>query len=281
MIGIGRTVTGNRTLKYSGPGGKCILAGARTFGISILDLNRTVFAGTSIEFLSDSKLKGVFLTDWKIKDISVLYTLSSLQFLSLTTPKVKGFDVSVLEHLTDLAVDFPHTISRVEKCLKLERLFLGDYNASSVESLNSLVQLKVLCLGNVHISDIQDIMLPSLETFELRGASSLNSLRGIENMKNLRSFTVIGASSLENISALSKTKSLTRLCLIDCPKLESIEFLEGTPCLEEIILVGNTKINDLKISPLLSLPNLKKIEIAENSKYDISILGVKRQMDIL
>jgi hypothetical protein len=281
MIGIGRTVTGNRTLKYSGPGGKCILAVARTFGISILELNRTVFAGTSIEFLSDSKLKGVFLTDWKIKDISVLYTLSSLQFLSLNTPKVKGFDVSVLEHLTDLDVDFPHTISMLEKCLKLERLFLGDYNALSVESLNALVQLKTLCLGNVHISDIKDIMLPSLETLELRGARSLNSLQGIENMKNLRSFTVIGARSLENISALENTKSLTRLCLIDCPKLESIKPLKGNPFLEEIILVGTTKINDFKISPLLSLQNLKKIEIAEDSKYDISLMDIKRQMDVL
>ena len=194
----------------------------------------------------------------EVKSLAPLAGLTELQSLNLQTRNRNGSyypltDISALSGMTKLT-----TLS----------LALGDVkDLSPVSGLTSLTDLNLY--GNFDCPDLQFLSgLTKLRTLQItpyngEGAATLSSLKGLENLTELRELYVYGSGNLTDVEPLA---NLTRLTTLSLPYRDYS--INEPPALDLSGLSGLTGLQDLRVNssvvslePLRGLTDLRSLQI--------------------
>ena len=211
---------------------------------------------------------------YPLTDISALSGMTKLTTLSLALGDVKDLSpVSGLTSLTDLNLygnfNCPDLqfLSGLAKLTNLS-LELGDVkDLSPVSGLTSLTDLQIY--GNFSCSDLQFLSgLTKLRTLQIipnsgEGATPLTSLKGLENLTELRELHVNGPGNLTDVEPLA---NLTKLTALSLPYRDYS--VNEPPALDLSGLSGLTKLQTLGVNssvvslePLRGLTDLRSLQI--------------------
>ena len=194
----------------------------------------------------------------EVKSLAPLAGLTELRSLNLQTRNGNGSyypltDISALSGMTKLT-----TLS----------LALGDVkDLSPVSGLTSLTDLNLY--GNFDCPDLQFLSgLTKLRTLQItpyngEGAATLSSLKGLENLTELRELYVNGSGNLTDVEPLA---NLTRLTTLSLPYRDYS--INEPPALDLSGLSGLTGLQDLRVNssvvslePLRGLTDLRSLQI--------------------
>ena len=211
---------------------------------------------------------------YPLTDISALSGMTKLASLSMGLGDVKDLSpISGLANLTQLYLygnfNCPDLqfLSGLAKLTNLS-LELGDVkDLSPVSGLTSLTDLQIY--GNFSCSDLQFLSgLTKLRTLQIRpnngeGATALTSLKGLENLTELRELHVNGLGNLTDVEPLANLIKLTTLSL---PYRDYS--VNEPPALDLSGLSGLTKLQTLGVNssvvslePLRGLTDLRSLQI--------------------
>lgn len=121
---------------------------------------------------------------------------------------------------------------------------------------------------------------PSLRTLEIAGAA-LHDIGGLALAPNL---TVLGFEAcrrLPELGPVGQLRQLRQLALLDCGDIPSIVPLAGHPSIAELVAYGTTRIADGDLSPLLSMPALRRLVLASRRSYTPSVAEVRRRAGLV
>ena len=194
----------------------------------------------------------------EVKSLAPLAGLTELRSLNLQTRNGNDSyypltDISALSGMTKLT-----TLS----------LALGDVkDLSPVSGLTSLTDLNLY--GNFDCPDLQFLSgLTKLRTLQItpyngEGAATLSSLKGLENLTELRELYVTGPGNLTDVEPLA---NLTKLTTLSLPYRDYS--VNEPPALDLSGLSGLTRLQDLRVNssvaslePLRSLTDLRYLQI--------------------
>lgn len=134
----------------------------------------------------------------------------------------------------------------------------------------------------------------------------LRSLEGLASFEKLRTLGIFLAPKLEDVSALrtaptaqsirelhfdtckkiptfddvARAKNVQVLSLANSGDFPSLAPLTGMPELRELHLYESTRIVDGDLSPLLTLPKLQTLSLANRRPYSPQVGEIKRQLGI-
>ena len=211
---------------------------------------------------------------YPLTDISALSGMTKLASLSMGLGDVKDLSpISGLASLTQLYLygnfNCPDLqfLSGLAKLTNLS-LELGDVtDLSPVSGLTSLTDLQLY--GNFSCSDLQFLSgLTKLRTLQIspnngEGATPLTSLKGLENLTELRELHVNGLGNLTDVEPLA---NLTKLTALSLPYRDYS--VNEPPALDLSGLSGLTKLQTLSVNssvvslePLRGLTDLRSLQI--------------------
>ena len=171
----------------------------------------------------------------------------------------------------------------------VERLNFGGNSISDLSPIAGLQNLRILAFAGNSVSDISPLIgLKNLEEINV-SHNNLSDLSPLGRLSNLRSFgswgnTLTDLSPLINLevidicggdpnfSTLAGAKNLKELYLLGCGVSSAdISIFANFVGLTRLGISGNRELSN--ISPLVKLPNLKWLELAENNISDVSPLA--------
>ena len=184
------------------------------FAVNLTELD---LAGNPIEDISplqslmDLTHLGLGATNLSVSDLSLLSTLTSLQYLTLWDNKIS--DLSPLASLTSLvALDLGgnqiSNLSPLSALTDLVELALGDNQISDLSPLSALIDLRELSLINNPLSDLRPLSnLTNLEVLDIAycRVSDVSPLAGLVNLRVLK----LHHNLTRDFTALSGLKNLT------------------------------------------------------------------------
>ena len=164
------------------------------FAVNLTELD---LAGNPIEDISplqslmDLTHLGLGATNLSVSDLSLLSTLTSLQYLTLWDNQIS--DISPLSTLTSLvALDLGgnqiSNLSSLSELTSLVELALGDNQISDLSPLSALIDLRELSLINNPLSDLRPLSnLTNLEVLDIAycRVSDVSPLAGLVNLRVL------------------------------------------------------------------------------------------------
>ncbi|MDF2176842.1 hypothetical protein P2G88_01075 [Aliiglaciecola sp. CAU 1673] len=205
----------------------------------------------SIDFLEEIKgVKGIYLYDNLIQDLTPLEYLSDLEVVYLECPKVKKscrFDF--FDNLKDLRVDWRACFSSLFNCSHLETLVVNNFAAED--------------LGQFCVSE----SLTRLDIIK----SKIISVDGIGNLRKLKSLCLYGCSKLLDISAVSQL-DLERIEIKSCKKVEKLDPIFSISSIEEVDLDGCGAFSsdrNLKNLRSLKLLNLGDVYFEDGELHEL------------
>lgn len=180
--------------------------------------------------------------------------LENVKFLWFTTQvNQKLFDsVCEMQNLEGLFIKWSNIkdISNISKLKHLKHLYIGSstqiVDSSHLKNLNNLVSLDLECIKS--LVDINNICeLKKLELLSITGDwnkhQTINSLKPIEKLQNLKSLSIIGTKVLDNsLKPISEIKSLINLNTALWFKKSEFEYL-------------HTNLPNLKYGNILKIVN--------------------------
>jgi hypothetical protein len=153
------------------------------------------------EIKAAARLKYIQINDYSWDfDYSAINYLSKLEHLSIYTTDKNEINFTNWADLKSATIFWRPKANSLFKCVNLERLFIGKYNGSDLGKFESLENLKYLRINT----------------------GSINSLKGIEKLKNLETLLLIQATKLEDLSGIDKLPSLKHLRIDNCRNIKDI-----------------------------------------------------------
>ena len=167
-----------------------------------------------------------------------------------------------LDRLTDLDASNLNitTLTGLEYCTSLTRLYLNGNQISDVSMLSNLIKLTFLNLNGNQINDISVLSgLTNLKILWLNN-NQISDISSLPNLTNLQSL-LLSTNQISDISSLSNLTNLTKLYL-SSNQIRDISSLSNLANLTTLNLHYN-QISD--ISPLSNLTNLIRLWLWDNS----------------
>ena len=118
--------------------------------------------------------------------------------------------------------------------------------------------------------------LHTLMWLHLRGCDDLSDLRALPpRPRSLQGLSLYGFPSLTSLDGIEQWEGLKTIELFDCPQITSLAPLASLTSLEHISL-GLFPEGNRDLSPLTSLPRLKKLSLMGHSAFDVnSLTGIQ------
>ena len=123
--------------------------------------------------------------------------------------------------------------------------------------------------------------LHTLTTLRLRGGGDLRDLGGLPaRPRALRSLSLYGFPNLARLDGIERWQGLVTIELFDCPQVASFAALASLTSLESVSL-GLFADSPRDLSPLASLPRLRKLSLHGHSEFDVNSLAGARDLLIV
>jgi hypothetical protein len=223
--------------------------------------------GGSVDFLARFPgLKMLSLDRWAHKDIAALASLPQLERLNLVCQFGK-FDFGSLPRLRFASVRWRPGAEDLLAQAGLEELIVDAYPHTSLAPMAALVNLRHLGLSSRQLVSLEGLRnlagLRSLDLFDCPALVDLAALEAAESLESLQFNTCRGVRSLDAMA-------LKRLKLEQRGTVGSVRPLAGLRNLQELFLIGVT-VEDGDLSPLLSLPALRKVAFAKSRGHSHTV----------
>jgi len=215
-------------------------------------------------------------------DLSPIWSLSSLRYLSINTEAYIGDDafdgVSKLSELETLQLGWPYQkLPELSGLTKLKNLYMHGDGPLDLDGINELPRLEYLYLssrggdldltGLSNASDLKELDLSCTSISDLAPIATLSNLRrlrlscstfgeipALARLINLVEID-ISETDVEDISSLAGLQRLTHLSIADT-NVRDLSPLKTLTTLEYLDMEG---LEHLDLSPLLKLRNLKNV----------------------
>jgi hypothetical protein len=240
--------------------------------ISVLRLTESMgWKGKDISFLEnlqDIDLRGVEIYAWDVKDITPLRFIPNLEYLGLQCKFTKAPDFSGFDQLKAFKLFWRPKAKSVFDCLNLKFLNIVNYPAEDLQVLKNFTGLMHLQLTSRKLISLAGIeALKSLKILDLAGCSILESITNIEKCRNLEIVELENCKKLYDIYSLGELTNLKDLVLTDCSKVKSLKPLVKCRLLVNLIFAGDTIVEDGELTPLLTMPKLKRMRFVDKRHY--------------
>lgn len=242
----------------------------RRQGVAELELNYAHgWDGTSLEFLKDLEwLEGLVIIHPRVTDDSAVHSLRMLRSLNLSTYSKMPIDFHCFPNLSRCVFYWRAGSESLFACEQLEDLFLHGYDGSVSKPFMTMRSLCRLAIANSAIQEIASVRyLKDLRHLRLLNLRYLRSLDGLQYLRDLAELEVSGCAGITTIDEVGSLTSLTKLYLNDDRTIASLSPIRGLDLLEEVMFYGGTKIADGDLSPLQSLPRLKRVSFQNRRHY--------------
>jgi len=240
-------------------------------GIVELELNRAKrWEGNDLSFLENIKeLQSLEINDWKNVDLSPIHCLNKLRRLAIDTYCKNEINYTCFPELKSASLEWRPKAKSIFQCLTLEYIFINNYPGEDLEGFSKHINLHTLRLKSPKIKRIGKIhSLVRLTFLELSNARRLESLIGVEVLKNLEYLKIESSRKIQDIDSVKSLLQLKRLLICDCGEIKSLVPLLNLQGLKEFIFHESTDILDGDLSPLKKLPNIEKVSFQERPHYN-------------
>jgi hypothetical protein len=153
-------------------------------------------------------------------------------------------------------------------CSGLKLLNVVNYPAEDLQNLKNMIDLRRLQITSRKLVSLAGIeSLQSLRILDLAECAKLESLTGIEKCQELQVVELENCKKVNDVSSLGELASLRDVVLTDCGKVKSLQPLAKCRLLESLTFVGDTNVEDGELTPLLEIPELKRMWFADKRHY--------------
>ena len=164
---------------------------------------------------------------------------------------------------------------------KLERLYVGGYNLTSLDGLDKLPALTALTLCDTKITDLSALSSQQQITeLGLLGNEQLTSVASLSMASHLEKLSLSG-TALTDLTPLSSLSNLASLS-VDGSAIRDAAFLAGMTGLKELTLTGNDELTS--VPELANLSALERLSLESDelfaSQEDMTALSSLRALKI-
>lgn len=244
----------------------------RKENISVLRLTESMgWKGKDISFLEKLQnvgLRGVEVYAWDVKDITPLQFITGLEYLGLQCEFTKAPDFSSFDQLKVCKLLWQPKAKTVFDCSCLKLLNVVNYpdeNLKSLKNMTGLNRLQITSRKLVSLAGIES--LKGLKILDLAECPRLETLAGIEKCQGLQNVELEGCKKVTDVSSLGELVSLRDVVLTDCGKIKTLQPLANCRLLESLTFTGDTNVEDGELTPLLGIPELKKMWFVDKHHY--------------
>ena len=250
--------------------------------INISDLKALpVFPNLKRLDLSDNKIKSYMLLG-KYPLLENLTLNNALEYYSFNLPLLPALKTLTM-HNNNNAMQQSYVVDKLLNCINLKELDLGGDQISIIpaasDTCNAILKeqfcnsLQTLRLNGNIISYLNGISkFANLEILEIAN-NHLESLKGIESLKYLKTLIVNSNAGLKDIAGLRGAFDLQSLDLASCKQIRDYTSLGSLQQLTSLDL-SQTGFNNMNV--LGTLNQLTFLDISYNEITDISILKDKK-----
>lgn len=240
--------------------------------ISVLRLTESMgWKGESISFLEklqDVGLRGVEVYAWNVKDITPLQYLPELEYIGLQCEFTKAPDFSNFSHLKICKLLWRPKAKTVFACSGLKLLNIVNYPVEDLQDLKNMTGLRRLQITSRKLVSLAGIeSLQSLRILDLAECPKLETLTGIEKCQELQVVELENCKRVSDVSSLGELANLRDVVLMDCGKVKSLQPLAKCRSLESVTFAGDTNVEDGELTPLLDIPELKRMWFVDKRHY--------------
>lgn len=223
--------------------------------------------GGPLDFLARfPELKMLSLDRWEHKDIRPLAALRGLERLNLSC-QFGPFDFGVFPKLRFATVRWRPAAASLLALPGLEELLVEGYPHEGLKPLAALKRLRWLGLFSRKLVSLEGLAdLVSLRALSLTSCPSLVDLEALGSMPSLEQLQFHSCRGVTSLEPMASLISLKYLKLEQSGRVGSVRPLQGLKRLEELYLIGIT-VEDGDLSPLLSLPSLRRVALARSRRH--------------
>lgn len=231
--------------------------------------------GGSLDFLRGfPDLRSLALMRWDHRDISVLASLKQLECINLEC-QFGAFDFGALPNLRDVTVRWRPGAASLLHQPGLEKLLVEGYPHEDLKPLAALTRLRWLGLFSRKLVSLEGLAdLVSLRALSLTNCPFLVDLKALESTRSLEDLQFHSCRGVTSLEPMASLESLKLLKLEQSGRVGSVRPLQGLKHLEELYLTGIT-VEDGDLSPLLSLPSLRRVALARSRHHSHTVAQVE------
>lgn len=182
-----------------------------------------------------------YLSLSEVEDIKHIYYLKNLIGLRINSKYLNELDLSYFENL------------------KFIDIIEDEYNR--IRNYDKLRNIENICLEQCDISNFKIINGFEVKNLQIIFCNKINSLKGLETLKNIECLHLDYCSKLVDIEHLKFTKmSLKSLSIIDCPKIQNIDFIFELNNLESLYLMNDEFRGGIQLKSLAFINNMKNLK---------------------
>ncbi len=262
----------NLRVVMKGPWSSEVLDLVSERGIKEIELNCAKgWKGTDYSFLRQLPfLEVVEITDQTTNEISAVNELQDLRYLAVRTYCKTALDFSRWPRLEGCAIEWRPKASSLFQHLGIKRVFINKWNqGKDLTNFCRMTQLESLRLYSpTRLESLTGVeSLKQLTWFELALAPRLTSLAGMETLSNLRHLELHTCRKIGNISPVGDLRRLKEFFLLNCGDIDTIKPLRGASNLESFLFYESTNVLDGDLTPLKTLRKLKAVAFMERPHY--------------
>lgn len=161
------------------------------------------------------KIKYIQIND-STCDYSIINSLSNLEELLIYTDDRTEINFKNFPKLKRVAIYWRPKAKSLFTCSKLEHLFLGKYTEKDLSKLSGMSSLRYLRINT----------------------GSIQSLRGIEHLRELEELWLMLIPSIKSLDGLQHLSKLTKVYIDNCKNISDIKVLDMLPPRTSVTLAG-------------------------------------------
>lgn len=227
------------------------------------------WVGTDISFLSDVPFLTEFvIVDWKIKDITPIHFLSQARAVQVSTYCKTPLHFECFPELEDCGLTWREGSESLFDCKGLKRLFISDYTGRESTVFSGMAALQSLSISGGRLTCVGGLRgLKDLRFLGLYHLKQLAELSGIEALDCLEELEITDCRAVNQIDPVAGLINLRKLVLSNDGAISSLKPLLHLRRLEWVTFPESTNIVEGDLTPLLTLPRLRKVAFKNRRHY--------------
>lgn len=236
--------------------------------------------------------------DWRDIDKLIKYK-NKIKELRIDSESIDWKTVSEFSCIQDLSIAGRYKCDLEFKKFKKLKHLRTYWNDGYEKTVNNLNTLKSLVITQYREKDFTTLKkMDKLEFLEMVHSRKLESLKSIDNFKNLKCLELIGCSKLTDIKALSKLPKLEFLHIDKCKMETDYSALGDLKVIKDICFGGemkdiqwvkklktltklrfNCKLEDGNLDFLYDMPNLQLIVFNNKRNFSIKLKDIQKHLE--
>ena len=208
-----------------------------------------------------------------LETLDILDFTPNLKKLGVHCKLKKSYDFTKLSELEELDLWYGKKFSSVFECKSIKKLQIFKMDEYAVQNISKLHQLEDLWIRQTSLKSIDGMCnLKNLKKLRFNHLYKLETISSIQECKKIAEISFDCCKKVTDWELIGKLPNLTKLYIENCGILNNINFLKTLENLESVVIGGeNMKLVDGNVRWLYEKqPKLKRICLPWRKDFDIS-----------